>query len=131
MIARMIQRFGLGRDRVVPMRAGPKPSFEISEMEDAYRVCAEYPGVRKEDVRVTFEGSVMTVEAQRRKLENGAAGMPLRSEFSYGPSIRRFAIPRDVDSKSADASLEDGVLTLTVSKSETNGVETTREVPIR
>jgi len=121
-IERVTQMFGARSPRI-PQRATPQPPFEISEFEDGYLVRADYPGVKKDDVNIVFEDAILTIEANRRREDSRNSQSSHCSEFAYGLSVRRFRIPDDADSSSAEASLEDGVLTLSVGKSDIHKAE--------
>lgn len=103
------------------MRGGENPfrmpATDIHETDSAYEVSAEMPGVKKEDIKVTLDQGVLSIEAETRqedkKEENGRL---LRSERRYGKYLRRFALGPGVDEKAVQARLENGVLHLTVPK---------------
>ena len=48
------------------------PTVDISETEAEYAVQAELPGVKKQDVRVTMENGVLTIQAERRPRQTEA-----------------------------------------------------------
>ena len=61
---------------------------------------------------------MLTVSGERKFEKNDGEGTFRRVERSYGTFRRSFALPRGVDSAKVDARFEDGVLTLTLPKSE-------------
>ena len=91
------------------------PTVDISETEGEYLIKAELPEVRKEDVKVTVENGVLTLQGERRqeKEEKGH-----RVERSYGSFIRSFSLPESVDESAVKAEYKDGVLHLHLPKSE-------------
>lgn len=94
------------------------PTVDVSETDDSYRIRAEIPGVKKEDVQVTLEQNVLTVRGERRRQEEKKEERFHRVESFYGKFVRRFTMPDDADESKVDARFEDGVLTVTVGKSE-------------
>lgn len=94
------------------------PLVDIEETDKEYLVKAELPEVKKEDVKVTLEEGVLTIQGERR-LEKEEKGKKIhRIERSYGKFMRTFTVPRDVDEKKILAEFKDGVLTVHVPKTE-------------
>jgi HSP20 family protein len=94
------------------------PLVDIEETEKEYLVKAELPEVKKEDVKVTLEEGVLTIQGERR-LEKEEKGKTIhRIERSYGKFLRTFTVPRDVDEKKIAAEFREGVLIVHVPKAE-------------
>jgi HSP20 family protein len=83
---------------------------DIHEDKDHYYARFEVPGVKKEDVKVELNNSILTVSADRK--EKTAEG-----ESSYTLS-RSVSVPEGVNGEAIFAKLEDGVLTVTLPKAE-------------
>ncbi len=93
------------------------PSADISETDTAYVIKAEIPGVSKEDVKVTLENGLLTIQGER-KMEKEEKGKKFhRIERSYGSFVRSFRIPEDADESAVKAEFKDGVLNVTLGKS--------------
>ena len=94
------------------------PSVDISETASEYLIKAEIPDVKKEDVKVSLEDGVLTIQGQR-KLEKEDKGTKYhRIERSYGSFVRTFSLPNVVDAEHVKAEFKDGVLNLHLPKSE-------------
>lgn len=94
------------------------PSVDITETETAYVIKAEIPEVKKEDVKVTVDNGVLTMQGER-KMEKEEKGKKFhRIERSYGSFLRSFRIPDGVDETKAKADFKDGMITITLPKSE-------------
>jgi HSP20 family protein len=94
------------------------PSVDITEDDKAYLIKAELPEVKKEDVRVTVENGVLTLTGER-KFEPEEKGRKYhRIERAYGAFARSFALPGDIDAGKVHATYRDGVLTISVAKTE-------------
>lgn len=116
----LLKGFGpfLGR---MPMAGRPPeeayeflPSADVVEREKEYLVKIDLPDVRKEDVKVLFEGGVLTIKGER-KVEKEVKGEKVhRTERFYGTFERSFALPDDVDEKSIRAEVRHGVLIVTL-----------------
>lgn len=118
---RLNQFFGLTKpiddgDKELLAMTDWSPSCDISETEKAYRIHAELPGVNRDDVHVTLEGGVLSIQGERRA-EREDKGMRFhRRELSYGNFVRRFTMPDDADESKVDAAFKDGVLNVMIGK---------------
>ena len=91
--------------------------LDVSEDSKAYTVHAEIPGVNKEDINVTIDGSQVSISAEVKNAKDVKEGEKvIRSERFYGKASRSFTLAQDVDEKAADAKYNDGVLTLLLPK---------------
>lgn len=89
--------------------------LEVKKSDGAYTVSAELPGVRKEDIQVNVDGSLVTISAEVKKESEEKKGeQVLRSERYYGKVERSFALDSDVDESKVNARYENGVLKLTL-----------------
>ena len=94
------------------------PSVDISETTAEYVIKAEIPEVKKEDVKVTLEHGVLTVQGMRRQEAEEKGKKYHRVERSYGSFVRSFSLPDLVDDAQVQAVFKDGILTLHLPKSE-------------
>ena len=99
----------------------PKLDFEldVKDLGDSYRVEADLPGIRKENLKVDLAGDYMTISAHRatsRETQEDDKKF-IRRERSYGAFSRTFDVS-DVDTEQITASYADGVLTLLLPKKE-------------
>lgn len=94
------------------------PSVDISETDKEFVIKAEIPGVKKEDVKVTIESGMLTINGER-KMEKEEKGKKFhRVERSYGSFVRSFRIPDGVDESKVKAEFKDGVMNVALPKSE-------------
>lgn len=93
------------------------PRMNITENDKAFEVQAELPGVNKDDVKVAIEHQRVTIEAEiKREQEQREGENVLYTERSASKYMRSFVLPVEVDEGSAQARMENGVLTLTLPK---------------
>ncbi len=93
------------------------PALDVSESERAYTVKLDLPGAAKEDVKVAIDGRRVSVEAQTRKEEEKKEGdRVVYRERSLASFARSFSVAADIDQAESSAKLENGVLTLTLTK---------------
>lgn len=110
---------------VRPLHGDPLPQsikVDVKESDEAYTVEAEMPGVAKEDIHVSIEGSVVTLSAEVKQQDTQTSdAKALRSERYYGSVARSLQLPQDLDSSRAKAKYDHGVLTLTLPKKSGKG----------
>ena len=95
------------------------PAVDIFETSDqAVVIKAEIPEMKREDIKVSFENNVLTIEGERKRNETVAREQYHRLERTHGAFHRSFTLPTSVDSASAQASYADGVLTITLPRRE-------------
>lgn len=92
-------------------------AVEIREDDRSYRLEAEMPGLKKEDIQVDIDGAQVTISAEIKQCDRKVDNEKLvQSERYYGAVSRRFLLQSEVDSASCQASYQDGLLTLTLPK---------------
>ena len=92
--------------------------MDIVEDEKGYTVKAELPDVKKEDVHVSVENGVLTLTGERKFEKEEKNRKYHRSERAYGKFARSFSLPMNIDPQKVSASYKDGVLNISVAKSE-------------
>src|SRR5687768_2093179 len=92
---------------------------DVSENEREYRLMAEIPGVRKEDINVSINGGEVTISAEVKNEKEAREGeRTLRSERFYGKVSRTLVLEYPVEEAGTEARYIDGVLELTLPKSQ-------------
>lgn len=94
------------------------PVVDIQETETEYLVKAELPEVRKEDVKVTVENGVLTVQGERKQEKEEKGRKFHRVERSYGTFLRTFTVPLDAEENKVAADFKDGILRVHLPKTE-------------
>ncbi|MES1994687.1 Hsp20/alpha crystallin family protein [Sphingomonas sp. Ant H11] len=92
------------------------PSVEVTETEKDVRIAAELPGLEEKDVEVLIEDGVLTLRGEKRSHTEDAARQ--FSERTYGRFERRIGLGFDVEEEKVAADFKNGVLTVTLPKSE-------------
>jgi HSP20 family protein len=93
------------------------PSVNVSESDKAYLIRADLPEVKKDDVKVSCDKGMITIEGERKHQKTEENERFHRVESSYGRFVRRFALPEDADENAIEASYKDGGLTVRIPKS--------------
>jgi HSP20 family protein len=95
------------------------PETDVVETEREIRVITEMPGLKRENIDIDIENNVLTIRGEKREQRTeGEKGRWHLAERRYGTFTRSFVLPRDVDADNIQAAFQDGVLTVTVPKSE-------------
>jgi HSP20 family protein len=94
------------------------PALDISERKDAYVVTVEVPGIKAEDLDITLEDGLLTIQGERRFSQETSERQFHRVERRYGSFRRSITLPSQVQADKIEASFEDGVLEVTVPKAE-------------
>ncbi len=94
------------------------PAFDISETDKEYTVTAEIPGINVKDLDVTLSDGILTVKGEKKQEKEDKGENYHRVERSYGSFERSFRIPEKVEAETVDAAYKDGVLKLTLKKTE-------------
>ena len=90
--------------------------LEVVEKNGAYKVQADLPGMKKEDIRVSVDGNVVTIEAHTQGSSESKGGKVLFNERHYGSISRTFTLDKEVDETKTTGQYADGVLTLDMPK---------------
>ena len=102
------------------------PLTDIFETEEALTVVMELPGVEKQAIKVNVENDVLRVDA-RIDFRHYEQLEPLYTEYNVGHFARSFTLSNKIDQGQISAQLNDGVLTLTLRKTQQ---ALPREIPI-
>jgi HSP20 family protein len=89
------------------------PACEIFDLEKAYGISLDIPGVAQEDISIEVKDRELHISGERRVRSEAEAA---RSEKRYGKFTRVFSLPRDVDADAIEARFENGVLDVQLPK---------------
>jgi HSP20 family protein len=114
----LFDRFFVDFDRAFVPRAGSaRPPMDVVAYEDRLELVADLPGLSRDDVDLEVADGVLTVRADRA-LEVPEQGRVVRRERSARTFSRSFALGDEVDVDAIGATMRDGVLRITLPKSE-------------
>ncbi len=92
------------------------PAIDVREEEDRYLIRADVPGVEVEDLDVTMDQGVLTLQGKRDTRAAGQNDGLRRSERVSGRFYRRFNLPESADSTDISADYRQGVLEISIPK---------------
>jgi HSP20 family protein len=98
--------------------AGWMPLVDIFEEPEFIRLVAEVPGVKPENVEIAVEGNLLTIKGKKEQVAEENAEKVHRYERTYGEFVRTFTLPVTVEATKIKAVVEQGLLTLTLPKSD-------------
>jgi HSP20 family protein len=94
------------------------PNVDVSETKDEIVVTAEMPGMKKEDITLSVQENVLTLSGEKKSEEEKKDANFYRLERSFGSFCRSFTLPTPVEADKIKASFKDGILKVTLPKSE-------------
>lgn len=97
--------------------ATQRVKVEVSEQDKTYKVHAELPGVKKDDIHVEIDGDQVAITAEVKQEKDVKEGeRVVHSERYYGKLSRAFRLGQEIDEAGAIAKYNDGVLELVLPK---------------
>lgn len=96
--------------------------IDVVEKDGSFKVRADLPGVKKEDINVRIDGNLVQIDAHTldEKETKDEGGKVIRSERYCGAVSRAFTLTQDVDEAKAVAKYDNGILTLELPKKATS-----------
>jgi len=95
----------------------------VREDDDAYYVEMEVPGVKPEEIDLSFIGTELTLKINRQCPQDEENVRYLRRERVFGTMVRTISLPMDAAPKEMDASIENGILCVRLRKPEVAKVQ--------
>ncbi len=108
----------LGETRTSQLLSGWTPALDVYEEKDHFIVKAELPGLKKEDIEVSFHDGGLSISGERKSETDHEDAEVCRAERFFGRFQRTVTLPTPVAVDKARASYKDGVLTVTLPKTE-------------
>lgn len=109
--------FGKGQDGMADMLG---TRLDVSENANSFEIQMDLPGVKPDDVEISFENNLLTIRGERRdeREEGGKDKQFHRVERRFGGFSRSVMLPSTVNDTEAAAEFKDGVLRVVLPKSE-------------
>lgn len=92
------------------------PKVEVKEKGNRYEVSAELPGIKEDDLEISLRQNNLIIQGEKRQQNESESDGVYKSEFSYGSFYRTIPLTADVDDKNIDASYQDGILKVVLTK---------------
>jgi len=97
---------------------GRWPVIDIAENENEFVVKAEVPGCKADDIDISVNGNMLTISGEKKHEEEKQGKGYYHAERSYGSFRRDLHLATEMDPDKIKATCKDGVLTVTLPKSE-------------
>ncbi|HEY7751881.1 MAG TPA: Hsp20/alpha crystallin family protein [Ignavibacteriaceae bacterium] len=94
------------------------PLTDIYEDKDNYKIKADLPGIKKNDVKISFSNGELSISGERIQEEESKDSRTHRVERVYGKYYRSFTLPKEIKEDKIKAEFKDGQLTITIPKAE-------------
>jgi HSP20 family protein len=94
------------------------PAVRVMEDDQQTTIVAELPGVKKDDLKITFEDGVLSVSGSRKPYERPESARLLLNELHTREFRRTIRPAHDVEASEIEAHMADGVLTVILPKAE-------------
>ena len=94
------------------------PALDLGEDDGMYVITVEMPGIKKEDAKIQFENGVLTISGEKKSQVEKEGKNWHRLERRFGSFYRSLTLPTDVSIDDAEATFQDGVLTIRLPKTE-------------
>lgn len=101
-----------------------RPAVDVKETEISFELAFTLPGLEKEEVKIELKESRLTVSGERKKEKEENNTRYHRVENHYGSFSRSFMLPENVNADAIEAGFKNGILTLTLPKTEQVGPKT-------
>jgi HSP20 family protein len=112
------QVFGSGGTTAAQGAESQTPTYylplDILESDEAYVLTASVPGFSPEQVEVSFQDGVLSIQATAEPFV--PTGRWVRRERAYGNLVRRLELPQQIEGGKISAAFDNGLLTITVPK---------------
>lgn len=95
-----------------------RPAMDVEEDENKITVRTELPGIPKDEVHITLEDGVLTINGEKKSDREVKEKDYHLVERTFGSFHRSVSLPPTVDAEKADAKFDDGVLVIEIPKSE-------------
>ena len=97
---------------------GWTPAVDIYEDKDTFTVKAELPGMKREEIEISYHDGALSISGERKFEEKSTDNEPYRSERFFGRFHRTLTLPKSVQSDQAKATYKNGILTVVLPKTE-------------
>jgi HSP20 family protein len=94
------------------------PPLDLFEDKESLVARIELPGMKKEDIDISLLDGTLTVSGDRKETQNSGPAEEHRSERFHGRFSRSMALPKPVIAEKTKATYKDGILTITLPKTE-------------
>jgi len=108
------------------------PAVNTKETDDSFQVEVAVPGMKKEDFKIDLDNNILTISSEKKEEKEEKDGEKVtRREFSYSSFQRSFQLPDNVKEDEISAEYTDGLLKLSIPKTEPKKVENKKQIEVK
>ncbi|MCS5421344.1 MULTISPECIES: Hsp20/alpha crystallin family protein [Psychrilyobacter] len=107
------------------------PPINVLENEENYQVDVSIPGIKKENIKITCKGRVLTISYKQKKSDEYKEKNYHRREFKSQSFSRSFTVPENVNLEKISSEHKDGILSILLPKIEVTKKENTIDIEIK
>ncbi len=104
--------------RISPLLSGWTPALDVHENKDNFVVRAELAGMKREDIEVSLHDGALSISGERKTEKQYEESEACRTERFFGKFQRTVTLPAPVAADKVKAQYKDGILTITLPKTE-------------
>ncbi|GJE68548.1 Hsp20/alpha crystallin family protein [Methylorubrum podarium] len=117
LVEQMLGEFRLGLPLGLPLvQGGAVPRMDVVEKDGTVEITAELPGLARDDVKVELADDTLVIRGEKRQEKEQSEGARKVTERSYGAFVRSLELPAGIRAEDIQASMDKGVLTVTLPK---------------
>ncbi len=107
------------------------PAVNISEDDKGYSIEVAVPGIAKDNFNLEIENDVLILSSEQEENKDEQKQNYLRREFSYQSFKRSFELPETIDQEQINATIDAGILTLSLPKKEEEIQKAPRQIEVK
>ena len=107
------------------------PAVNITEQKDQYLVSLAAPGLKKDDFKIDVDGNMLTISSEKEENKEEKDKKFTRKEYSYSSFSRCFTLPEEIKQEKIEAKYEDGVLKISLPRSEAVNKPSAKHIAVK
>ncbi|WP_395803289.1 Hsp20/alpha crystallin family protein [Daejeonella sp.] len=112
-------------------RGASLPPVNIMEQENQFLVTLAAPGMKREDFKIDLSGNMLNISNETEEEKEETEKTFTRKEYNYRGFSRSFSLPEGIDTEKIEAKYEDGILKITLPRTEESKMKVGKSIPIQ
>jgi HSP20 family protein len=108
-----------------------RPAVNISEDDKGYTIEVAIPGIAKDEFNLEIENDVLTLSSEQKENKDEQKQNYMRREFNHQSFKRSFELPETIDQEQINATIDAGILTLSLPKKEEEVQKAPRQIEVK
>ena len=107
------------------------PAVNIAEHKDEYIVSLAAPGLKKDDFKIEIDDNMLTINSEKEESKEEKDKKYTRKEYNYTSFSRSFSLPEGIKVDKIDAKYTDGVLQISLPRTEESITSNPKLIPVK